>query len=357
MNDKLQITNYKFGILTFVISFIIYNLSFIISSSVFAADLTVTCASGGSCTLAPVGGIVFNDSKWLPGQTISRQISIANNNSGDDCNLYLEAKNADDPGGLAKMVYTVLNDGSSDLYGQSDGGKAVSSRTLRNFFDAGRFYLTVIPASAVKNINWLITFAPETGNEYQGTKIVFDTDLSFTCGVEPVLSPTPTVTPTEVPGPTETPGPGPSQTPTPTPLGGSGTATSQVIITTVINQTDIDINQEDEETPTPTGEVLGGDTGPILSGGAYCKNSWWWPLVVLVQIYLMALLIKNARKETVIPTLTGNLIVSTLSIYIILQILCFWTYALLPFCVGVIGFYLLYKKIIVSFAGSKLLYN
>jgi len=329
---------------TLIILFFIFLILPVSVLAQVVPDFSVECGDSG-CDPSDVPSFmpsVF----WYPGLTVAKLIRVKNVSS-ENKQFGIRTDNVVTNGIIDQIISHQIIEGGSTLW----------NGTLSQLYSFGEMYLTDIAPSVSKNFSFTYSMPLTADNQYSNQSTKFDLVMGF-IGPTPTptltLTPTPTVTPTETPGPTETPAPAPSQTPTPTPQG-TGGAYVQVIITTVINQTTVDINQG--ETPTPTGSVLGGNTGTTLAGGAFCKNSWWWPLVVLTQIYLMALLIKNARKETVLPTLAGNLIISSLAIYTILQILCFWTYAMLPFCVGVIGFYLLYKKIIISFAGSKLLYS
>lgn len=279
----------KLGFIIFII--LLFRFSF---TTVNAADISVTCDSEGPCALDPTPGTLFNDSAYLPGQSIARKISIVNNDIDDSCNLYIDTVNETDNAGISAKVFTALSDGTSDLYGERDGqGNAGGTRTLRTLYDAGSIFLTDLPASSSKAISWVVTFDPQTTDEYQGTTVSFDFDLQFTCGTLPA--------PTEVP-PTATPAPAddtasPTSTPTPTPaslspLGGFFPLTGFSAfepLTSLEELTNL------EALPTPTGFILGTGANTSVSGMS-CRTLPIWPGIIVAQIGASLFLLSRLYK-------------------------------------------------------------
>jgi hypothetical protein len=149
--------------------------------SVLAADLNVTCDSSG-CTTIPGGqAALFNETKFLPGQDVTRTIYVVNNSS-DDCSLKMTINNSrEDEVGLDGVVFTAINDGFSDIYGVSAGSEALSNKNFANLFNDGTINFGGVPKSSSKTYSWVATFNPLAGNEFQGLKTKFDFNIYFTC--------------------------------------------------------------------------------------------------------------------------------------------------------------------------------
>lgn len=154
-------------------------LFFLLAKSAFAVspvDLTVTC-SASSCGATPANGAaLFNETNLAPGQTITKKIEVVNNNPNDDCALAMTVKNPQDPGSLAGVMATAINDGSTPLYSDSFVG----------LFPTKTINMGVVPKfGEVKTYDWLVTFSAAADNRYQDQIMKFDFDLAFTCGVPP----------------------------------------------------------------------------------------------------------------------------------------------------------------------------
>ncbi|MBU1931770.1 DUF11 domain-containing protein [Patescibacteria group bacterium] len=148
-----------------------------------AADLVVTCEEEGPCATVPANTPLFNVSDVKPGISIYKSFRAINNDPDDDCSLVMSTKHEDDPNGFAEVLFTVINDGSSDLFGNTVGGQAGSSNNLRDLFALAGLDLGTVPAAGgIRNYFWTVTIDPAVGNSYQGVTAMFDFDLHFACG-------------------------------------------------------------------------------------------------------------------------------------------------------------------------------
>lgn len=157
--------------------------AFSFSRSASAADLTVTC-DGSSCSMSPFSGAaLFEEPDIKPGYNIFRKIFVTNN-GGDECSLYMSTKNWNDPDNLRHVLFMVINNGASDLFGTTAvGGGASNSKNFADLFGLSSLYLGAIPAGGgSKTYSWVVTMDPLAGNEYQGVTMKFDFDLTFECG-------------------------------------------------------------------------------------------------------------------------------------------------------------------------------
>lgn len=160
-------------------------LFFIFVSPAFAVDLSVTCTSS-TCDLSPASGALFNEANFAPGQSVTRTISVKNDNVNDDCYLELKTKNTSDPNNLAPLLFTVIKNNTTDIYGVSDGTSAAkNTKKIKDIFTSGYIALGTILKSSSKNFYWVATFDPTANDDFQGKQTTFDFDLSFTCGIPP----------------------------------------------------------------------------------------------------------------------------------------------------------------------------
>lgn len=166
----------------FLAIFILLLFTFV--SPAFAVDLSVTCTSS-TCSLTPSSGALFNEASFAPGQSVTRTISVQNNNVNDDCYLELKTKNISDPNNLAPVLFTVIKNSTTDIFGKSDGISAANIKKLKDVFDSGYISLGTISKSSSKSFYWVATFDPTVNNDFQGRQTTFDFDMSFTCGVVP----------------------------------------------------------------------------------------------------------------------------------------------------------------------------
>lgn len=245
-----------------------------------AVDLTVTCNDEGPCDMAPVSGKeLFFEENILPGYSVTRQVTIINNDNDDDCPVILNTKNEQDEGNLASALFTVIKDGANDLYGVRNGSQASSNKDLDDVFLAGDISLGTVSHNSSKVYEWTVTFDPLADNEYQNTQTVFDFDLPFSCGSPPSSSPSPSSvpgSPSPSSGPAGSPGPGspgPSVSPSPATLGFGGGVVAGAAIEEVFL-----------ESPSPSVEGIIASPSPQVKGEKteclWWNYPWWLPLVI-----------------------------------------------------------------------------
>lgn len=177
--------------------------------SAFASDLEVTCidnpgSSGGIVcnTLPSAGKALFSEEEtdnigMLPGDTLQRTIWV-HNKSTKSCDLVLsKVENIQyETGTLSdfstKFWISLIGDGKVVYGGIDSNNEANSAKSLMDFFNffntgSGSTSLPIFSINANENethgkpLIWKITFDPQTGNEYQKSKVWFDFDLTFNC--------------------------------------------------------------------------------------------------------------------------------------------------------------------------------
>ncbi|PIR43421.1 hypothetical protein COV24_02675 [candidate division WWE3 bacterium CG10_big_fil_rev_8_21_14_0_10_32_10] len=177
-----------FLLLLFVLSFTFFLNSPIIK----AADITVTCDETSCVTSPSINEALFKETEFpnydlKPGDTVDRKITIENKRN-EVCYLYLSSANVTNqtPSNFDEKLFTVIKNNISDVFGVSNGSEASSTKTLFDLFNNGTpLYLGEVN-SGVLFFTWIVTFDTGAGNEFQEAKLVFDFDLSFECGEEPV---------------------------------------------------------------------------------------------------------------------------------------------------------------------------
>lgn len=294
---------------------------------IYASDLEITCNHLG-CNPTNVASI-FPSDMWYPGRVVSKNIKITNN-SGSSKLMGIKAINISINSTIDQVFLLSIK--------QSNDNNIVWSGTLTQFYNAGEIKLADLSPEASEEFNFIVTLLQSAENQYQNQSTSFNLIIGF---IENHSSPIPTNTPV----PTETPVS--SSTPSPTSTNTLTQASSQTPIFALSN------NAFSTSTPTeitPTGEVLGQtNITPNISGGLSCKNPWWWPLVLFIQFLLTTILVKYTTKNTFIPLLPVNIILSSTAIIILRQYFCYWSLMIFPICVGTFGYYLFYRKIIISY--------
>jgi len=238
----------------------------------FAADLTITC-NGSSCSSN--GGSLFNETNIAPGFTATKSLLIDNSTNNDACNLYLlssrvgEKPNFD----LAAKITTVLSAGDTVYFG-------AEPQTLTDMLGQN-LSLGLVDANSSKEYSWRSTFNTDSGNDYQNSAVVFNFNISFTCGTAPTVTPTPSPV-------VHTPTPTPASTVTNNNAGGLsilGVATENVSpsITGV----------------TPSATITDGNTniGNVLGTQCEASNNWWLVLVIQVLLSVIVLVLKGFKPS------------------------------------------------------------
>lgn len=155
----------------------IFLFLFVISNSVMAADLTVTC-NASDCTPDSSPAIFPSTEIWYPGKTLTKTVNLANI-SGDPIDLNITNADTSTTGDLdqvmnltIKRVLTGINvfdDTVGNFYGTS-----IDLPTLSNGTNEDYEFVAVMNSSA--------------GNTYQSKETKFDLLFNFTVGTAPLSS-------------------------------------------------------------------------------------------------------------------------------------------------------------------------
>ncbi|HEX6977600.1 MAG TPA: fibronectin type III domain-containing protein [Patescibacteria group bacterium] len=149
-----------------------FLLVFLFTPRVLAANLSVSCLAGGPCTITPVSTPLFQETGWVPGDSVSRTITVANQDSSQSCDLVMTVQNpVQSPSNFASVLLSSINSGSTVFI----------SSTLNSIFTGGPISLGTIAAGSSQIYDWNVAFDPNAGNEFQGANTTFDFNLSFTC--------------------------------------------------------------------------------------------------------------------------------------------------------------------------------
>ena len=166
---------------------------FFSASAAQASDLTITCSNEGPCSVSPASTPLFGEANWQPGSSTTYTLSVTNNDTNDSCTVYLDTTNeTQSPSTFASQIFTAIRDNVTTFFGQVDGlGKATSTSSLQDVYDAGSFSLGSISSGATKDYLWTATMNQDAGNDYQAGLTHFDISASMVCGTAPPPSATP----------------------------------------------------------------------------------------------------------------------------------------------------------------------
>lgn len=157
----------------------VWVIALVLAKPLLSADLRVSC-NGSSCAVSPVGGKLFAQEIFIPGQTVTSRLAVTNTGP-DDCNLMMRARNVVDSSQLSKVLFTVIKENDVDHYGTRTGNQASEEKTLGDFFSLSWLNLGNLPKNTERNIDWLVTLSNNVGNEYQNLSTKFDVDVNFSC--------------------------------------------------------------------------------------------------------------------------------------------------------------------------------
>jgi len=169
------------------------------ASSLAGNDLVVSCEPGpapdtGFCETTPDDTPLFDETNWLPGNSVTQTLTVQNQSFKDDCDLYLSA-DAETSSILKNVLENKISRNTSIIH----------QDTMAQLLDApGAVFLETIPTNQTYIYNWQVTMDTAANNDYQDLSLVFDLNLNFSCGIPPE--------------PTNTPVPGGGDGPTPTPV-------------------------------------------------------------------------------------------------------------------------------------------
>lgn len=122
----------------------------------------------------PDGDPIFVVSNMLPGDAENRNVDVANGGTAPR-DIGIRGVKTEETASFAAILDFVISEGGNDLYG---GTSPTGPKTLQEFFDdsdgpSGLFLSTINSGNSI-TYNFETTFPPDSGNEYQGAKVVFD---------------------------------------------------------------------------------------------------------------------------------------------------------------------------------------
>lgn len=171
-----------------IIGLTIGILLLVIPRIVSAENMRIVCSNEGPCD-TEFGDTLFNESALAPGQSVSRQIMVVNQDDNDNCDLTLYIRDTSPspaPDDLSSRLFTAIREGTNILYGIPDGNTATNDKTMKDLLiSGGPLSLGPVPHNENRFIDWIVTFDFSSDNDYQGTEATFDFDISFVCGSPP----------------------------------------------------------------------------------------------------------------------------------------------------------------------------
>jgi len=116
----------------------------------------------------PLQGPIFNETNFLPGQSVSRLVRVTNN-SGQSQRIATEAINVSDPDRLGDVLNLEIKENGITHY----------SNPLSKFFTAGEVYLSDLANGTTTQYDFIVTFYSGAGNPFQGKSLKFDILIGF----------------------------------------------------------------------------------------------------------------------------------------------------------------------------------
>ncbi|KKS15755.1 MAG: hypothetical protein UU72_C0035G0005 [candidate division WWE3 bacterium GW2011_GWB1_41_6] len=146
-----------------------------------ASDLTITCPSSGSCSIAPSGAL-FNVTNMAPGDYVERSITIENARTEDSCALTMTVSNGSaTPGDFPEKLFTAINDSTDDIYGEFGGNDRPTNLASLDDLFTGPISLGNLSEGQSRTYTWGVLFDTTAGNAYQNADTEFDISLGIEC--------------------------------------------------------------------------------------------------------------------------------------------------------------------------------
>jgi len=111
---------------------------------------------------------LFSQTNFLPGESIARWVKV-DNNSGQEQPISVEAINVSDSDDFGDVINLQIKEGGSVLFDD----------TMAQFFHSGQIFLSNVPDADNTQYDFIATFLPESGNDYQGVGLGFDIIVGF----------------------------------------------------------------------------------------------------------------------------------------------------------------------------------
>ena len=116
----------------------------------------------------PLQGSIFDETNFLPGQSVTRLVRVTNN-SGATQRIATEAINENDPDDFGEKLSLIIKEGPTVIF----------NNTLTQFFDQGETYLSDLANNANTQYDFTVGFNPDAGDFYQGKTLGFDIIVGF----------------------------------------------------------------------------------------------------------------------------------------------------------------------------------
>lgn len=262
----------------------------VFGTKVYGADLEIVCdniVDGDDQCSTVSGDKVFNESNWLPGYSVTKTISVRNDDKNDNCSLKMYTSNeVEDPSNFAERIFTALKKNGSLFYGDLDlSGDATSDKNLQNIFDASNISFGVVTKSGGTVLyEWIATFDSTAGNDFQDAETVFDISINFVCDHDVSDSSTKKTTSTS-----------PS-------VAGAVTSFFAPFFGGPVTAV------EEAEVPPEEKEAVEGISTEVVEGISTCKDPWWIWLLFIAQFLIHLIinkLVGEKDKRRIFHTIVG----------------------------------------------------
>lgn len=176
--------------------------------------IVIRCTQKGACESSTSDAPFFTADNMVPGESVSRIVSIHNQRKDEGCELGVRARHSGSYSESDLSDELTLSVTSKDT--------PLTAFPLRKLLTTETpLYIDTLNAATMREYSWNVLFNKSAGNEYQGSTATVDFDLSFSCD-ESIKEPAPLPSPK----PSQNPGAPTPQTCSNTPPKGTLNLTS-----------------------------------------------------------------------------------------------------------------------------------
>lgn len=113
---------------------------------------------------------LFSETNFVPGDAVTRWIKLHNNAADEvEHQAFVKVYDVENSDGLGDVLHLVISDGTNVWFDD----------TLTEFFSRSYLLLEKIPTGQERTYNFIVTFEPSSGNEYQEDSLGFSLGAGF----------------------------------------------------------------------------------------------------------------------------------------------------------------------------------
>lgn len=147
---------------------LLLSIFLIVPSSIFAADLNITCYENQKPSISLQEAVLFDLKNFVPGQTSIRSVKVENTDQNNNCRIYFKGE------GNVNILTNNVNIAIENIFGNIVDSKATTNRSLSDFLNSERIKIADLNPNQTVERDILLTFNPLADNQVTQSNTNFD---------------------------------------------------------------------------------------------------------------------------------------------------------------------------------------